>query len=70
MVFLDDYFKANQMALIMDLTSFCVENHAQSMRIVVVQKDLLSALGVHLKSQHHFMALCKFFCSKRVNFEK
>lgn len=58
---LDDYFKANQMALILELTSFCVENHVQSMRNFIVQKDLLSTIAVYLRSQHHFMSLCEFY---------
>ncbi|KAI6223068.1 hypothetical protein M3Y99_01463900 [Aphelenchoides fujianensis] len=62
----DDYFKANQMALIMELTSFCVENHVQSMRNVVIQKDLLAVLGVYLKSRHHFMALSALRVFRRV----
>ncbi|KAI6213365.1 hypothetical protein M3Y94_00141700 [Aphelenchoides besseyi] len=62
----DDYFKANQMALIMELTSFCVENHVQSMRNVVIQKNLLAVLGVHLKSRHHFMALSALRVFRRI----
>jgi protein phosphatase-4 regulatory subunit 3 len=53
----DNYFKASQMALILELTSFCVENHVQFMRNFIIQKDLLSVIGVYLRSQHHFMAL-------------
>ncbi|CAD5232966.1 unnamed protein product [Bursaphelenchus xylophilus] len=62
----DDYYRANQMALILELLSFCVENHMQSMRNFVIAKDLLSTVAVFLKSKHQFMALCALRVIRKV----
>lgn len=57
---LDDYYTANQLALIIDLFCFFVDHHNFSMRVFVLQKNLLNFVLVYLKSKHHFLALCKF----------
>ncbi|CAD5223716.1 unnamed protein product [Bursaphelenchus okinawaensis] len=62
----DDYYRANQMALILELLSFCVENHMHSMRNFVIAKDLLSTVAVFLKSKHQFMALCALRLIRKV----
>lgn len=62
----DDYYRANQMALILELLSFCVENHITSMRAFIINKNLLTTIGAFLKSKHQFMGLCALRVIRKV----
>lgn len=54
----DDYYTANNEALVVRLLCFCIEHHSFSMRQHCISSDLLNKVLVLLSSRHHFLALC------------
>ncbi|NXF06940.1 P4R3B phosphatase, partial [Smithornis capensis] len=54
----NDYHTAEILASILELLSFCVEQHKYHMKKYVIKKDLLRSVLILLKSKHKFLALC------------
>ena len=55
-----DYDTAVNLALILDISTFCVEHHTYHIKNYVISKDLLRRILVLMKSEHKFLALGKF----------
>ncbi|XP_066170550.1 serine/threonine-protein phosphatase 4 regulatory subunit 3B-like [Sylvia atricapilla] len=54
---IDNYQKAEVLASILKMLSFCVERHQYHMKVYVIKKDLLRTILVLMKSKHKFLAL-------------
>ena len=52
-----DYNTAVNLALILDISSFCVEHHTYHIKNYVISKDLLKRILVLMKSDHKFLVL-------------
>lgn len=56
----DNYQTAEILASVLELMSFCVEQHKYHMKIYIINKDLLRRTLVLMKSKHKFLALCEY----------
>jgi protein phosphatase-4 regulatory subunit 3 len=54
-----DYNTAVNLALILDISSFCVEHHTYHIKNYVISKDLLRRILILMKSDHKFLVLGK-----------
>lgn len=54
-----DYNTAVNLALILDISAFCVEHHTYHIKNYVISKDLLRRILVLMKSDHKFLVLSK-----------
>ncbi|XP_066036710.1 serine/threonine-protein phosphatase 4 regulatory subunit 3B-like, partial [Chamaea fasciata] len=54
---IDNYQKAETLASILAMLSYCVQQHKHHMKIYVLKKDLLRLALVLMKSKHKFLAL-------------
>ena len=52
-----DYNTAVNLALILDISAFCVEHHTYHIKNYVISKDLLRRILVLMKSEHKFLVL-------------
>ncbi|NXP57486.1 P4R3B phosphatase, partial [Chloropsis cyanopogon] len=62
----DNYEKAEILASVLELLSFCVERHKYHMKIYIMNKDLLRRILVLMKSKHKFLALCALRFMRRI----
>ncbi|NXS00598.1 P4R3B phosphatase, partial [Oxylabes madagascariensis] len=62
----DSYQRAEILALVLELLSFCVERHKYHMKIYIIKKDLLRRTLVLMKSKHKFLALCALRFMRRI----
>ena len=54
-----DSCKVQLLSLILELLSFCVEQHSYHIKNYILHKDLLRRILVLMKSKHTFLVLCK-----------
>ncbi|NXI19684.1 P4R3B phosphatase, partial [Irena cyanogastra] len=62
----DNYQTAEILASVLELLSFCVEQHKYHMKIYLTKKDLLRRTLVLMKSRHKFLALCALRFLRRI----
>ncbi|NWR51613.1 P4R3B phosphatase, partial [Regulus satrapa] len=62
----DNYQTAEILASVLELLSFCVEQHKYHMKIYIINKDLLRRTLVLMKSKHKFLALCALRFMRRI----
>ena len=55
-----DYNTAVNLALILEISAFCVEHHTYHIKNYVISKDLLRRILVLMKSEHKFLVLSTF----------
>ncbi|XP_053793216.1 serine/threonine-protein phosphatase 4 regulatory subunit 3B-like isoform X1 [Vidua chalybeata] len=63
---IDNYQTAEILASVLELLSFCVEQHKYHMKIFIIKKDLLRRTLVLMKSKHKFLALCALRFMRRI----
>nr|XP_002197438.4 serine/threonine-protein phosphatase 4 regulatory subunit 3B-like [Taeniopygia guttata] len=63
---IDNYQTAETLASVLELLSFCVEQHKYHMKNFVMKKDLLRRILVLLKSKHKFLALSALRFMRRI----
>ncbi|NWS31944.1 P4R3B phosphatase, partial [Polioptila caerulea] len=62
----DNYQTAEILASVLELLSFCVEQHKYHMKIYILNKDLLRRTLVLMKSKHKFLALSALRFMRRI----
>ncbi|NXY10107.1 P4R3B phosphatase, partial [Pteruthius melanotis] len=62
----DNYQTAEILASVLELLSFCVEQHKYHMKIYIINKDLLRRTLVLMKSKHKFLALSALRFMRRI----
>ncbi|CAN8203155.1 unnamed protein product [Coccothraustes coccothraustes] len=63
---IDNYETAEILASVLELLSFCVEQHKYHMKNFIIKKDLLRRTLVLMKSKHKFLALCALRFMRRI----
>ncbi|XP_028395972.1 serine/threonine-protein phosphatase 4 regulatory subunit 3-like isoform X2 [Dendronephthya gigantea] len=61
-----DYNTAVNLALILEISAFCVEHHTYHIKNYVISKDLLRRILVLMKSEHKFLVLSALRCCRRI----
>ena len=59
-IFLDDFKRAMVLDNIVDILTFCVDQHHYTMRNYIVSKDMLRRVLVLMQSKHKFLALGRY----------
>ncbi|XP_071404196.1 serine/threonine-protein phosphatase 4 regulatory subunit 3B-like [Pithys albifrons albifrons] len=62
----DNYRTAEILSSVLELLSFCVQQHKYHMKKYVIRKDLLRRVLVLMKSQHKFLALSALRFMRRI----
>ncbi|NWV86307.1 P4R3B phosphatase, partial [Dasyornis broadbenti] len=62
----DNYQTAEILASVLELLSFCVEQHKYHMKIYIFKKDLLRRTLPLMKSKHKFLALCSLRFMRKI----
>ncbi|XP_077443576.1 serine/threonine-protein phosphatase 4 regulatory subunit 3 isoform X3 [Stigmatopora argus] len=62
----DDFQTSQLLALILELLTFCVEQHTYHIKNYIINKDILRRVLVLTASQHAFLALCALRFMRRL----